>query len=113
MLPDCVSRRDVSFLIREMISELNVGHAYYNEGDVEQAPKAANGVLGARLELHEGAFRIAELYQGAVWDHDARNPLAANGVKVGDYWLAVNGPRSTPNKIPIRISSVWRTRRSR
>ena len=28
MLEDCVSRRDVSFLIREMISELNVGHAY-------------------------------------------------------------------------------------
>jgi tricorn protease len=28
MLDDCVSRRDVSFLIAEMISELNVGHAY-------------------------------------------------------------------------------------
>ena len=35
MLPDCVSRRDLSFIIREMIAEINVGHAYYREGDVE------------------------------------------------------------------------------
>ncbi|MFO0941097.1 MAG: S41 family peptidase [Pirellulales bacterium] len=91
MLEDCVSRRDVSFLIREMISELNVGHAYYNEGDVEQAPQASGAVLGARLELHDGAFRVAELYQGAAWDDDARNPLVMHRVKVGDYLLAING----------------------
>ncbi|NJK32497.1 MAG: hypothetical protein HC927_08840, partial [Deltaproteobacteria bacterium] len=29
MLPDAVNREDVGFLIAEMISELNVGHAYY------------------------------------------------------------------------------------
>ncbi len=91
MLEDCVSRRDVSFLIREMISELNVGHAYYNEGDVEKAPRATAGLLGCRFELVEGAFKIAELYQGSAWDYDARNPLADLGVKAGEFLLAVNG----------------------
>jgi tricorn protease len=91
MVEDCVSRRDVSFLIREMISELNVGHAYYNEGDVEKAPRAAAGLLGCRFELADGAFKIAELYQGSAWDYDARNPLVAVGVKTGEYLLAVNG----------------------
>ncbi len=91
MLDDCVSRRDVSFLIREMFSELNVGHAYYREGDVEKAPRAATGLLGCRFELADGAFKIAELYQGADWDYDARNPLVTSGVKLGEYVLAVNG----------------------
>ncbi len=91
MLEDCVSRRDVSFLIREMISELNVGHAYYQEGDVEQGPKVNTGLLGCRFELENDAYQIAEIYQGAAWDFDARNPLTSNGVKVGDYLLAVNG----------------------
>ena len=100
MLDDCISRRDVSFIIREMISELNVGHAYYNEGDVEQAPKASVAVLGARLELHEGAFRVAELFRGSAWDDDARNSLVANGVKVGDYWLAINGVRVDAKQDP-------------
>ncbi len=90
MLDDCVSRRDVSFLIREMISELNVGHAYYREGDIEQAPQAPAGLLGCRFELAEGAFRIAELFQGSPWDYDARNPLVQAGVKPGEFLLAVN-----------------------
>ena len=91
MLDDCVSRRDVSFLIREMISELNVGHAYYREGDVEKAPRSATGLLGCRFEIVDGALKIAELYQGSAWDYDARNPLSIIGVKSGEYLLAVNG----------------------
>lgn len=100
MLDDCVSRRDVSFLIREMISELNVGHAYYREGDVEQAPQTAAGLLGCRFELADGAFRIAELYRGADWDVDARNPLVESGVKVGEFVLAVNGVSLDPAQSP-------------
>jgi len=100
MLEDCVTRRDVSFLIREMISELNVGHAYYSEGDVDQPPRSATGLLGCRLELADGAFKIAELYQGSAWDHDARNMLTANGVKTGDFLLAVNGVSLDPKADP-------------
>lgn len=100
MLEDCVSRRDVSFLIREMISELNVGHAYYSDGDIEQGPQAPSAVWSGRLELSEGAFRFAELFQGAAWDFDARNPLVENGVKVGDYVLAVNGVPMNPQVDP-------------
>jgi tricorn protease len=91
LLDQCVTRRDLSYLIREMISELNVGHAYYREGDVENPPSVAVGLLGCRLGLHQGSFRIEELYQGAAWDVDARNPLVAAGVKQGHYLLAING----------------------
>ncbi len=96
MLPDCVTRRDVSFLIREMIAELNVGHAYYREGDVENPENTGAGLLGCRFELHDNAFRIAQIYEGGAWDIDARNPLASAGVKPGQYLLAVNGLQLDP-----------------
>ncbi len=91
MLPDCVSRRDLSFIIREMISEINVGHAYYREGDVESGPSGNVGLLGCRFEPDGDSYKIAELYSGADWDLDGRNPLVDAGVKVGQYILDVNG----------------------
>lgn len=98
MLPDCNTREDVSFLIREMISELNVGHAYYWGGDAESQPMMNVGLLGADFMLDRDqdgneAYRISRIYEGAAWDADARGPLSQPGVKaeVGDYVLAVNG----------------------
>ncbi|MFH1755471.1 MAG: peptidase S41, partial [Candidatus Latescibacterota bacterium] len=52
MLADCVTREDVSYVIREMISELNVGHAYYYGGDEENAPIVSVGMPGCDFELH-------------------------------------------------------------
>lgn len=102
MLEDCVSREDVSFVIGEMIAELNVGHAYYMGGDTEQAPSVSVGLLGCDFELHRGAYRISKIYQGAPWDSDARGPLSEPGVKVkeGDYLLAVNGVPIDTSKDP-------------
>ncbi len=75
MLDDCVTREDVSYVIREMISELNIGHAYYFGGDEEPEPAVAVGLLGVDWELDGGAYRIKGICHGAAWDVDARNPL--------------------------------------
>ncbi len=93
MLADATSREDVSFIISEMISELNVGHAYYWGGDTEPEPSRNVGLLGADFELHDGAYRIVRIHEGAAWDVDARGPLSQPGVNVreGDYLLAVDG----------------------
>lgn len=93
LIADCVTREDVAYLIREMISELNVGHAYYNVGESEPEPQMSVGLLGCDFELADGAYRIAKIYEGGPWDSDARNPLTEPGVdvKVGQWLLAVNG----------------------
>jgi tricorn protease len=93
MLDDCVTREDLSYVIREMISELNIGHAYYFGGDVEDQPQETVGMLGVNWTLADGAYRIEGICEGAPWDVDARNPLREPGVDVkeGDYLLAVNG----------------------
>ncbi|MBP7935522.1 MAG: PD40 domain-containing protein [Phycisphaerae bacterium] len=103
LLDDCVSRDDVGFLIRELISELNVGHAYYmSGGDTGPEPSVAVGMLGADFELANNAYRIQRIIQGGTFDLDARGPLSQPGVKVkeGDYLLAVNGVPVDTGKDP-------------
>ncbi|MCA9245438.1 MAG: PDZ domain-containing protein, partial [Phycisphaerales bacterium] len=102
MLDDCVTREDVSYLIREMISELNVGHAYYFGGDTESADRVDVGMLGVDFALDNGAYRIARIVEGAAWDSDARGPLSQPGVDVveGDYLLAVDGVALDTSKDP-------------
>lgn len=98
MLPDAASREDVNWIIAEMISELNVGHAYLGApGDVEGQPSLGVGLLGCdfeRVQTDNGpVYRITAIHTGAPWDADARGPLTQPGVdaRVGDYFLAVNG----------------------
>lgn len=98
LLEHCASRDDATFVMAEMISELNVGHAYYRPGDLDEGPKAVGvGLLGADFELVKdrgrAAYRISRILSGGPWDTDARSPLAQPGIdaKEGDYILAVNG----------------------
>lgn len=103
MLVDCSSRADVSYVIGEMIAELNVGHAYVRGGgDTESTPSVSVGLLGCDFKLHKGAFRISKIYEGGPWDADSRGPLSQPGVdvKAGDYLLAVNGTPLDTSKDP-------------
>lgn len=99
MLDDAASRDDVSYVISELISELNIGHAYYSGGDIDPGPTVSCGMLGCDFSLAKGengnpdAYRITRIFRGAPWDTDAKGPLSQPGanVKEGDYLLAVNG----------------------
>lgn len=107
MVDDAVSREDVSYIIGEMIGELNVGHSYYGGGDTERQPSENVGLLGADYEVastdDKSGFRITKVYRGAPWDTDATSPLTQYGLGVGegDIITAVNG-------VPVDTSrDVW------
>ncbi len=104
MLADCVSREDVSFVIGELISELNVGHAYVRSAgsSADRGPSVSVGMLGADFELHDGAYRITRIYEGGAWDSDARGPLSQPGTNVqeGDFLLRVGGVPLDTSKDP-------------
>ena len=55
-------RNDLTYIIGEMISELNVGHAYVGGGDRPSVERVQMGLLGAELERHAGSksYRITE-----------------------------------------------------
>ncbi|MBL8762723.1 MAG: PD40 domain-containing protein [Phycisphaerae bacterium] len=107
MVEDAASREDVNWIISEMISELNIGHAYLGApGDTEDQPAVNVGLLGCDFSLDKGdagaAYKITRIYEGAPWDADARGPLSQPGVDVkeGEYILAVNGVPIDPSKDP-------------
>jgi tricorn protease len=102
MLEDAATREDLTYISSEMISELNVGHAYYQGGENTPQPAVGVGMLGCDYVLDRGAYRIAKIYRGAPWDTDAVGPLSIPGVKVneGDYLLAVNGVPLDTEKDP-------------
>lgn len=93
LLEDAVTRRDVTFVMGELIGEINASHTYVGGGDVEQAPRRPVGLLGIDWALDDGTFRVERIIHGADWDNESRSPLAEPGVDVeeGDYILAVNG----------------------
>ena len=94
MIDDCATREDVNWVIAELISELNVGHAYVTgPGDIEGSPSTSVGLLGCDYQLDRAAnaYRISRIYSGGPFDYDARSPLVAADAKEGDYLLAVDG----------------------
>ncbi len=107
MVDSATSREDVSYIIGEMIGELNVGHAYYWGGDGEDSPSRSTGMLGADFEIADDAdgvagLRLAGILGGGDFDSDARSPLSAPGLDVaeGDFLLAVNGEPVDLSKAP-------------
>lgn len=95
LLPYVNHRVDLTYVIGEMISELNIGHAYVGGGDYPKAERIKLGLLGAVLEkdASSGTYRIKRILAGQNWDANLRSPLTEIGVdaKEGDYIVAVNG----------------------
>jgi tricorn protease len=88
-------RADLTYIIGEMISELNCGHTYVGGGDLPKITKIQTGLLGAQLRQDDKTkyYQITKILKGTNWDKDLRSPLAELGinVKTGDWIVAVNG----------------------
>ncbi|MBL8213326.1 MAG: PD40 domain-containing protein, partial [Bryobacterales bacterium] len=100
-------RSDLNYIIAEMISELNVGHAYIAGGDWNIPARPRVALPGARFALDEasGRYKIAKIFQGHNEEPAYRSPLTEVGVNVtvGDYVLAVDGEDLTATTNPYRL----------
>lgn len=94
LLPFVNHRQDLTYLIGEMIGELNTGHCYVNTGEAPRAEKIYTGLLGGKFSKdRSGYFKIEKIFKGVSWGEAQRSPLAQSGLglKEGDYILEVNG----------------------
>lgn len=95
-LAEAVNHRvDLTYVIGEMIGELNVGHTYVGGGEYPRPKRINVGRLGAEFErdLKSGYYKITKLLKGQNWDNAVRSPLTEIGISAqeGDYIIAVNG----------------------
>jgi len=94
MLPHVNHRNDLTYLIGELIGELNVGHAYINGGDRKMPERIPMGLLGARYSRDKsGFYKVEKILGGANWTARLTAPLQDVGVNVnaGDYIIEING----------------------
>ncbi|MCK6543750.1 PDZ domain-containing protein [bacterium] len=88
-------RNDLTYIIGEVIGELNIGHAYVGGGERKQPRRINLGLLGAEIERDPATkyYRIARILPGENWRKEVRSPLTEVGVNVnsGDYIIAING----------------------
>ncbi|MDR0795586.1 MAG: PDZ domain-containing protein [Tannerella sp.] len=94
LLPYVKNRLDLNYVIGEMISELNCGHAYISTGEMERPKRIQTGLLGAEISRdNSGFFRIEKILQGVSWNPSLRSPLTDPGIKadVGDFIVSIDG----------------------
>jgi tricorn protease len=98
-------RADLTYIIGEMIAELNVGHAYVGGGELPRPDRVPMGLLGAQLRRDPQSkyFRITKIFRGQNWDPTLRSPLTDIGVdaRTGDFILEIDG-RST-----AAMTDIW------
>ncbi len=94
-LDGIASRDDLTFLFREMLSYMSVGHMFVRGGTEPHQDHVTVGLLGADYRFENGRVRFAKIYNGENWNPGLQAPLTQPGVDVrpGDYLLAVNGRR--------------------
>ena len=96
LVPFISCRQDMSFLLGELIGELNTSHTYVIGGDIYRSTEKVNvGMLGADFEVDKVSrrYKFKKIYRVADWTEKVYPPLVKPGINIreGDYLLQVNG----------------------
>lgn len=107
LLPYVAHRSDLTYILTEMIAELNIGHTYVEGGDYVVPERPVVGLPGATFELdrEKNLYKIAKIYKGQNEEPKYRSPLTEFGVNVseGDYVLAIDGAKLEGTDNPYRL----------
>ncbi len=100
-------RSDLTYVLTELIAELNIGHTYTEGGDFLIPERPRVGLPGATFVLDEkaGLFRIGRIFRGHNEEPKYRSPLTEVGVDAheGDYVLAIDGAELKAGDDPYRL----------
>ncbi len=108
LVPFVNHRNDLTYLIGELIGELNIGHAYIGGGERPETPRIKLGLLGAELSRDPAtkAYRIDRILPGENWN-DA-HPLAADRHRREREAGRLHPRRSTARPSPSSPTSTTR-----
>jgi len=88
-------RQDLTFIIGELIGELNTSHTYVYGGDSKRKADRVNvGMLGAdyKVDAQNNLYQFSKIYKERDWSRETWPPLAKPGINIneGEYLLKVN-----------------------
>jgi len=88
-------RTDLNYVVDIMSGEVAVGHSYVSGGDFPNIDRVPVGLLGCDIELVNGNYKIAKIFNGERWNPNLKAPLAQPGINIneGDYILKINGTK--------------------
>ncbi|HUK88954.1 MAG TPA: PDZ domain-containing protein, partial [Blastocatellia bacterium] len=86
-------REDLSYLFREMLNQITIGHMFIGGGDEPRPDFVPGGLLGCDFKIDHSRYRFEKIYGGENWNPELRAPLTEPGVDVkeGEYLIEVNG----------------------
>jgi len=92
-LANISSRRELTYLLQDLMGEISVGHLNVGGGDQPDVKFVATGLLGADYAIENNRYKFARIFNGENWNPGLNAPLTQPGVNVntGDYLLAVDG----------------------
>jgi len=107
LIPYVAHGADFSFVLGEMIGELNSSHSYVRPGDMPKAKEIGTGLLGCTFELDRESdrYRFGRIYSERDWNSETPTPLNQPGQEVGseDYILTVDGTNLTAGTNPYSL----------
>jgi tricorn protease len=113
LLPYVSDRYSLTYVMGQMIAELDNSHTYTGGGDFPDLHPVNVGLLGADYEVDtaSGMYRIKKIFSGENWDAHTRSPLTEPGVNIkeGDYLLSINGRTlhfpQTPDELLVNTAN--------
>jgi tricorn protease len=103
-------REDLTYIIAEMVSELNAGHTYVFGGNVDNPGDNNTGWLGCSFEQAsdsqgQAGGRISSIYRPGPWELEHRSPLSmpGNAVSEGEFLLAIKGISLRADRSPYEL----------
>jgi tricorn protease len=107
LIPFVTHGADFSYVLGEMIGELNSSHSYVRPGDMPKAKQVGTGLLGCTFELDRESdrYRFGRIFSERDWNSDTPTPLNQPGQEVGsdDYILTVDGVTLTADANPYSL----------
>lgn len=95
LVPYVAHGADFSYVLGELIGELNSSHSYVRPGDMPRPDRVGTGLLGCEFARDRKADRytFGRILRDRNWDGGTETPLHKPGIEVaeGDYLLAIDG----------------------
>jgi tricorn protease len=107
MVPYVAHGSDFTYLLGELIGELNSSHSYARPGDRPRPKSVGTGLLGCdfSVERESGRYRFERIFTDRDWNSSTPTPLHQPGVEVKelDYLISIDGVNLTTDTNPYSL----------